>query len=134
MPPHRRLLAASSAASLKLSQQRDSPEDIRQKWFASPKKLWRIVAPALATPECPEMYDGWFGVVRNGVQSASPAGTSFPSASSARMAVTGRQKSYSYLASQMPITESAIEVEIRANSRAFSIGERLAPSAMPRPA
>jgi hypothetical protein len=37
MPPQSRLFAASSAALLKLSQQRESPEASRQKLWASPK-------------------------------------------------------------------------------------------------
>src|SRR5262245_2091608 len=85
-----------------------------------PKKAARTAADAPLTPLWPELYDGWAGVARNGAQAGSAAVSSLPSVSAARMAVTGRQKLYVYLLSQMANVLSAPATLSRANSRAFS--------------
>src|SRR5690348_16687804 len=51
------------------------------------------------TMQCAHGYSGCIGVTMNGVHPASRSVASLPSRSPLRMAVTGRQKLYVYLAS-----------------------------------
>src|SRR4051794_37202796 len=67
---------------------------------------------------CPEMYDGNGGVAQSGVQAGSAVTSGLTPPSPARIAVTGRQVSYVYLAPQAAIPASARAMSSRANSRA----------------
>src|SRR5438552_18615602 len=117
-----RLSEHSWAVAEKLVNDRVTPgrlSELKVKEMASvPKKAARTAALAPLTPLWPEMYDGWAGVTRNGVQAGSAAVSGLPSVSAARIAVTGRQKLYVYLASQTAIAESASVRLSRANRRA----------------
>src|SRR6266852_6092147 len=70
---------------------------------------------------CPEGYSGWAGVGRSGSQFGSAASAALPALSALRIAVTGLQKLYRYLASQHAMYASAPAMLSSANSRAFSI-------------
>src|SRR5262245_50486171 len=85
-----------------------------------PKNPARAVAAAAPYALCPDEYDGCAGVTISGAQVGSAAVSGLPSVSAARMAVTGRQKLYSYLASQVAMYASAPARFMSANSRAFS--------------
>ena len=89
------------------------------------KRLVRTLAAALLTQEWADGYSGWSGVGRKGVQAGSASVASLPSVSAARMAVTGRQKLYVYLASQQAIPASANATLSIANKRAFCTSEVL---------
>src|SRR3954468_7752134 len=69
--------------------------------------------------ECPDGYSGCAGVANSGVHAGSSTVFGSPSLASA-MAVTGRQKTNSYFASQQPIAASAIDRFTNASSRADS--------------
>src|SRR5438067_3267826 len=100
-----RLSEHSCAVAEKLANDRVTPgrpSELKVKGMASvPKKAASTAADAPLTPLWPELYDGWAGVTRNGAQAVSAVVPGLPSVSAARMAVTGRQKLYLYLASQM---------------------------------
>src|SRR5919204_4470952 len=118
-----RLSEHSCAVAGKLANDRVTPgrlSVLKVRGMASvPKKAARTAALAPLMPLWAEMYDGWAGVTRNGVQAGSAAVSGLPSVSAARMAVTGRQKLYVYLASQTAKRASACARLSRANSRAF---------------
>src|SRR5262245_35629766 len=126
-----RLRPDSCAAWLKLVKVRsfaNGVSDFSVKVMLSvPKKPASTAAPAALNVLCPDVYDGNGGVGISGVQSLSATVSGLPSVSAARMAVTGRQKLYSYFASQATRTASARAMLSRANSRAFSA--RLRPRA-----
>src|ERR1700741_5646930 len=66
-------------------------------------------APSEAdTMQCAHGYSGCIGVSMSGVQLGSRSVASLPSASPLRMAVTGRQKLYVYLASNTAINASSM--------------------------
>src|SRR5499425_2757366 len=69
-------------------------------------------------------YSGCIGVSMNGVQLGSRSVASLPSASPLRMAVTGRQKLYVYLASNTAISPSSMAIAASANNRALSLTSR----------
>src|SRR5687768_2541187 len=85
-----------------------------------PKKPANTAAAAPLTELWPETYDGWAGVLMSGAQAASAVVSGLPSSAARRMPVTGRQKLYSYLASQQPMAASAMAMLSAANNRAFS--------------
>src|SRR5438552_15192905 len=122
-----RLSEHSWAVAEKLVNDRVTPgrlSELKVKEMASvPKKAARTAALAPLTPLWPEVYDGWFGVTSSGVQAGSAAVSGLPSVSAARIAVTGRQKLYVYLASQTAIAASAWVTLSRANRRAFCASE-----------
>src|SRR5262249_56059867 len=69
-------------------------------------------------------YSGCIGVSMNGVQLGSRSVASLPSRSPFRMAVTGRQKLYVYLASNTASSASSIAIAAVARSRALSVTSR----------
>src|SRR4051812_13752462 len=89
-----------------------------------PKYCVRESATAPVKQPCAEGYSGCAGVLASGVQLGSGAVAGFPSIPPLRMAVTGRQKLYWYLAFQHPINASAELVQTRANKRAVSARSR----------
>src|SRR5205823_5301385 len=98
--------------------------ELSEKLMASvPKKAARTVAAPELAPLCPEGYEGWFGVTRNGVQLRSAVVSGLPSVSAARMAVTGRHKLSVYLVSQTAMAASASVMLSMANMRAFCTNE-----------
>src|SRR5687767_11824993 len=119
-----RLAPDSSAAAQKLVNVRSAAagfSDFRVKPTASvPKKSASTAAPAALKVLCPEVYAGNGGVGMSGVQFGSAAVSGLPSASAARMAVTGRHRSKAYLQSHEAIPASARAMFKSANSRAFS--------------
>ena len=74
----------------------------------SKKRCSAPVAAPLRQP-WPAGYSGWLGVVTSEVQLGSPVSRGSPPP--ARIAVTGRQNRYSYLASQQAIRASELAVE-----------------------
>src|SRR5262245_35941575 len=105
MPAKTRASLTSRTASEKLSNECVTPPGrlsvVSEKPTASvPKKAASTAAAAALWPLWPEIYEGWFGVTSSGVQVESGRVSGLPSVSAARIAVTGRQKLYSYLASQ----------------------------------
>src|SRR5687767_3393949 len=118
-----RLSPDSSAASEKLVYDRSGEfgvSDARVKAMSSvPQKSASTAAPAALTVLCPDVSAGNGGVGISGAQVGSAAVSGLPS--SARIAVTGRQKSNSYLASQETIAASARARFSRANRRALSV-------------
>src|SRR5262245_10965766 len=64
----------------------------------------------------------------SGVQAGSCTVAGLPSVSVARIAVTGRQKLYSYLVSNMAMKASALATVICAYKRAFSASDRWCPT------
>src|SRR4051794_8650915 len=97
-----RLIPASSAAALNLSNDRvtpGNPSEVVENFTRSvPKNAARTAAAAPLNELCPEVYDGNGGVGKSGVQSGSTS----------RIAVTGRQKSNENLHSQQMMEASAI--------------------------
>jgi len=69
---------------------------------------------------CPDIYSGKGGVVTSGSHWGSAVVLGLLSVSAWRIAVTGRHKLYSYLASQQLIAASARAIFSRANNRALS--------------
>src|SRR5262249_16410410 len=136
IPPSRRLRAFSLAAAEKLANERVTPGRsgvVEVKAMPSvPKNPARAVAAAAPYALCPDEYDGCAGVGISGVQSGSIRVSGLPSVSAARMAVTGRQKLYVYLVSQVSMCASAPARFMRANSRAFC--DRVKPWASDTPA
>src|SRR5262249_32033507 len=117
-----RLLPASCAASVNLSNDRTSPGkpgDVMLKLTRSPKNEASAWAADSLWMACKDTYDWWLGVAIRGVQVGSALVSGLPSVSAARIAVTGRQKLYSYLASTPAMKASAMETFKSANSRAF---------------
>src|SRR5581483_3101642 len=116
-----RLWPASFAASVNFLNDRPTPAHVAVKpTWSVPKKAASAWAAAM------------LGVVRSGVQVGSGAVAGLPSVSPARIAVTGRQKLYSYLASNPAMKASAPETLSWANSRALSASERLCDAATDR--
>src|SRR5215470_7461664 len=76
-----------------------------------------LIAPD--TMQWAQGYSGCIGVSMNGSQPGSPA-----SPSVLRMAVTGRQKLYVYLASNTAISPSSMAIAANANNRALSLTSR----------
>src|SRR6267142_2882869 len=131
MPPYIRLSADSCAACEKLVNERAETDGFSEGsvkvTLSVPKKLFSTAAAAPLKLEWPETYVGNGGVTISGVQDGSALVSAFPSVSAARMAVIGRQKLVSYLASQAMVAASAIATFSSANRRAFC--ERLLPLA-----
>src|SRR5262249_51268479 len=104
MPAKTRASLTSRTASEKLSNPCVTPPGrlsvVSEKRMSSVRKKAASTAAAALWPLWPEMYEGWFGVTSSGVQVESARVAALPSLSAARMAVTGRQKLYVYLASQ----------------------------------
>src|ERR1700761_6455519 len=98
-----RLRPASSAAALKLSNERVTPGSVgevteNESW--SPKKRASTSAPAALIVLCAPGYEGSAGVLpASGSQVGSATVARLPSVSARRIAVTGRQSWYVYLAS-----------------------------------
>src|SRR5262245_38230520 len=89
------------------------------KWtMLVPLKCSSILAVALVQHPCAAGYSGCAGVVARLLQPGSAVVNGLPPP--ARIAVTGRQKLYLYLASQQAICESRIEVFAIAKNRAAS--------------
>ncbi len=123
MPPNTRASAISSMARSNPTKDRTDPgivSEVASNVTSSPKMALRTVAAAPARFECPDGYSGCADVVRNGAHVGSAAVSSFPSLSADWMAVTGRQKTYRYLASQVAIEASAKATCRRANRWALS--------------
>src|SRR5262245_671308 len=76
------------------------------------------------TMQCAQGYSGCIGVSMNGVQLGSRSVALLPSRSPLRMAVTGRQKLYVYLASNTASSASSIAIAAVARSRALSVTSR----------
>jgi hypothetical protein len=71
--------------------------------------------------QCAHGYSGCIGVSMNGVHDGSRSVASFPSISPFRIAVTGRQKLYVYLASNTAMTASSVACPTIARSLAFCV-------------
>src|SRR4030095_3629820 len=69
-------------------------------------------------------YSGCMGVSMNGVQLGSRSVASLPSRSPLRIAVTGRERLYVYLASKTAISASSMAIAAIARSRALSVASR----------
>ena len=69
-------------------------------------------------------YSGCIGVSMNGVQPGSRSVALLPSRSPLRMAVTGRQRLYVYLASNTAISPSSMAIAASANRRALAVTSR----------
>src|SRR5438093_13573521 len=106
-----RLIPASSAAAVNESKDRVTPgrasEVVENFTRSVPKNAPSAAAPAPLKELCPEVYDGNGGVGNSGDQSGSTA----------RIAVTGRQRSNENLQSQQTTEASAIATFNSANSR-----------------
>src|SRR5512144_1581530 len=76
------------------------------------------------TMQCAHGYSGCIGVSMNGVQPGSRSVALLPSMSPLRMAVTGRQRLYVYLASKTAISASSMAIAASANRRALSVTSR----------
>src|ERR1700693_3442903 len=85
-----------------------------------PKSLASTVAAAPLTVECPDGYSGKAGVVSRGVQVGSAGVSALPSVSASGIAVTGRQKTKWYFASQQAMPASAMATFTSASRWAFS--------------
>src|SRR5262245_30554490 len=100
MPAKTRASLTSRTASEKLSYRRVTPgrlSVLSEKPTSSvSKKAASTAAAAALWPLWPETYEGWLGVGSSDAHSLS----GLPSGAAARMAVIGRQKLYSYFASQ----------------------------------
>src|SRR6478609_3283009 len=98
-----RLSPASVAAALKLSNDRVTPGsagEVTANDWRSPKKLASTSAPAALIVLCAPGYDGSAAVLtESGSQVGSATVSGLPSVSARRIAVTGRQSRYVYLAS-----------------------------------
>ena len=84
-------------------------------------------APRRATPDTMQWahgYSGCMGVSMKGVHPASRSVASLPSVSPLRMAVTGRQKLYVYLASKTAMSASSMAMAATAKKRALSVTSR----------
>src|SRR4029450_900140 len=82
-----------------------------------PTSLSRTAPRAPDTMQCAHGYSGCIGVSMKGIHPGSPA-----SPSVLRMAVTGRQKLYVYLASNTAISASSMAMAASASTRALSLG------------
>src|ERR1051325_1961738 len=97
-----RLTLASSAASERLTKERSTPGsagEVAVKATSLPYAAARMSAPAVLIVPCAPGYEGSGAVADSGVQFGSPVVSGLSSASAPRIAVTGRQKRYAYLAS-----------------------------------
>src|SRR5262245_15452510 len=86
----------------------------------SPNNAPSALATADCVIQCAHGYSGWRGVEANDSHAESRSVASFPSWSPLRIAVTGRQKRYAYLASNTAMTASAAAMATNANTRALS--------------
>src|SRR6266568_5051888 len=87
---------------------------------AVPSAASTAAATAPLTVQCAHGYSGCIGVLSIGCQIASRSVAGLSSMSPLRIAVTGRQNSYVYLASRMAIMASASATVINAMKRALS--------------
>src|SRR5689334_5493378 len=97
-----RLTLASAAACEKLANERCTPGravDVTDSAVRSPYIDASTDAAAALTVAWAPGYDGSGAVVDSGVHAGSAAVAGLPSASAARIAVTGRHRRYVYLAS-----------------------------------
>src|SRR3954447_8426032 len=97
-----RLTVASSAASVKLWNERSTPGtalEVAVKEKSLPYVDASTLAAAALIVPCAPGYDGSGAVGDSGVQFGSATVSGLPSVSAARIAVTGRQNAYVYLAS-----------------------------------
>src|SRR6476620_3351427 len=111
MPPNTRASAISLRALSNPTNQRTEPgliSEVALNGTSGPKIALSTLAAAPARLECPEGYSGCAEVVRNGVHVGSATVSSFPSSPAKRIAVTGRQNTYRYLASQVAMDASAM--------------------------
>src|SRR5258706_7814264 len=111
MPAKMRASLISSRAAEKLRKERTTPgirSDSDWKRVVWPKNLASTRAAAPLTVECPDGYSGWLGVANRGCHVGSSTVAGFPSVAARGMAVTGRQKTKWYFASQHAMPASAI--------------------------
>src|SRR3954447_11349087 len=97
-----RLTVASSAASVKLWNERSTPGtalEVALKEKSLPYWDGSILAGAALMVPCAPGYAGSRAVADSGVQFGSAVVSGLPSLSALRIAVTGRQNAYVYLAS-----------------------------------
>src|SRR4029450_1071073 len=85
----------------------------------APISAWSTAPSDPDTMQCAHGYSGCIGVSMNGTQPGSRA-----SPSALRMAVTGRQKLYVYLASNTAIRPSSMAIAARADRGALSLRSR----------
>ncbi|MDT4858995.1 hypothetical protein FQZ97_934890 [compost metagenome] len=90
------------------------------------------VATVPARMQCAQGYSGCIGVSISGAQLASRSVPSWPSRSPLRIAVTGRQKLWWYLASTTAIRASSMDCATTAKSRALASTSRPGCSATER--
>src|SRR5258706_4277350 len=89
-----------------------------------PSSAWSTAPSEAETMQWAHGYSGCMGVSMNGVQLGSRSVASLPSASPLRIAVTGRQRLYVYLASNTAISASSIAIAAIASRRAFAVTSR----------
>src|SRR3954469_20102096 len=97
-----RLTVASSAASVKLWNERSTPGtalEVAVKEKSLPYMERSTIAAAALTVPCAPGYDGSGAVAESGVQVGSATVSGLPSASAFLIAVTGRHRAYAYFAS-----------------------------------
>src|SRR5258706_13902789 len=114
-----RAFLISSRAWVKLVKERTTPSITSESILndvASPKKFASTLPAAPLMQEWPEGYSGCGGVTSSGVQ-ASASVPALPSVAANGIAVTGRQKTYSYFASKQPIRASAMAMFTKASKR-----------------
>src|SRR5262245_26204572 len=127
-----RARATSRAKSPGLGHVRTAPpavelDDLSVGEGPTPISASRTAASDAETMQCAQGYSGCIGVSMNGVQPGSRR-----SSSALRMAVTGRQKLYVYLASNTAISASYIAIATTARKRALSLSLRPGPAATER--
>src|SRR6516225_9321630 len=88
---------------------------------AVPNAASTAAATAPLMVQCAHGYSGCIGVLSNGCQIASRSVAGLSSMSPLRIAVTGRQNSYVYLASNTAMPASAAATATKAMKRAQSI-------------
>src|SRR6187551_1100014 len=85
-----------------------------------PSKASSTAPTAADEMQCAHGYSGWSGVSSSGSHNGAASVASLPSMSARRIAVMGRQKAYSYFASNTATNESMAATLASANSRARS--------------
>src|SRR5262245_54857586 len=123
-----RATATSAANSSGVFQVRTAPPAVELDELSAAAGPVPISATSTAASEAETMqwaqgYSGCIGVSMNGVQPASRVAGSLPSRPF-RIAVTGRQKLYVYLASNTAISASSIAMPATASRRALSVTSR----------
>src|SRR5512144_2229638 len=88
---------------------------------ADPSSATSTPPTAPETMQWAQGYSGCNGASTSGSQPASRSVASLPSMSPLRIAVTGRQKLYWYLASKTAISASSIAWALSASRRAFCV-------------